>query len=449
MSAGADVAVLDDAFQHRRVARDLDVVLLAAEEAFPGAVLPRGPYREPASALDRADLIVVTRKRASTEAADAVRSAVRRVGLDRPIVHIHLHPTGLRTLAAWMEGRAEGVHPEGPVRVASGVGDPDSVVAAVKGLGLELSDRFDFPDHHHFTTADLARLRRGSRILIVTEKDAVKLQALAPGGGGHPRARAGGRRRRGGRADRVDALRLAGRRGRPGAESEGGRRVTSQPSPEPTAGTDTLEVEVDVVVVGSGIAGLTFALRVAERCSVLLVTKKKRADSNTNWARGGIAAVMGHTDDPALHVSDTLVAGAGLCHRRVVELVVREGPDRIRDLMAWGAEFDRDPDAKLSLGREGGHSHRRIVHAGDRTGRAIESALLLAAERSERLQNRRGPRGRRPPHRRRGVAPAMYRPGGTRCGRSSGRDRGRRDLPGHWRVRSGVPAYDQPPYRHR
>jgi len=149
---------------------------------------------------------------------------------------------------------------------------------------------------------------------------------------------------------------------------------------------ETLSVEVDVVVVGSGIAGLTFALRAAEQCSVLLVTKKNRVHSNTNWARGGIAAVMGEADDPALHVSDTLVAGAGLCHRRVVELVVREGPDRVRDLMAWGAEFDRDPDARLSLGREGGHSHRRIVHAGDRTGRAIESALLEAAERSPRLQ---------------------------------------------------------------
>lgn len=156
----------------------------------------------------------------------------------------------------------------------------------------------------------------------------------------------------------------------------------AQASPTP----ETLAVEVDVVVVGSGIAGLTFALRAAEHCSVLLVTKKNRANSNTNWARGGIAAVMGDADDPALHVSDTLVAGAGLCHRRVVELVVREGPDRVRDLMAWGAEFDRDPDTQLSLGREGGHSHRRIVHAGDRTGRAIESALLEAAERSPRLE---------------------------------------------------------------
>ncbi len=153
-----------------------------------------------------------------------------------------------------------------------------------------------------------------------------------------------------------------------------------------TVPADRLEFEVDVVVVGSGIAGLTFALHAADTVSVLLVTKKNRAASNTNYARGGIAAVMGEKDELALHVGDTLVAGAGLCHRRVVELVVREGPERVRDLMAWGARFDRDPDARLSLGREGGHSQRRIVHSGDRTGRAIESALLEAAERSPRLQ---------------------------------------------------------------
>lgn len=152
------------------------------------------------------------------------------------------------------------------------------------------------------------------------------------------------------------------------------------------AAGDRLEVEVDVVVVGSGIAGLTFALRAAESASVLLVTKKNRAASNTNWARGGIAAAIDDEDDPGLHIGDTLVAGAGLCHRRVVELIVREGPARIQDLIEWGAAFDRDPDTGLSLGREGGHSRRRIVHAGDRTGRAIETALLEAAERSPRLQ---------------------------------------------------------------
>lgn len=133
--------------------------------------------------------------------------------------------------------------------------------------------------------------------------------------------------------------------------------------------------EADVVVVGSGIAGLTFALRMARGASVLLLTKKHRAESNTNWARGGIAAVVGADDDAALHVADTLVAGAGLCHGDVVARIVAEGPARIGDLAAWGTGFHREGDA-FSLGREGGHSRRRIVHAGDRTGRAIETALL-------------------------------------------------------------------------
>ena len=144
------------------------------------------------------------------------------------------------------------------------------------------------------------------------------------------------------------------------------------------------EGRVDVVVVGSGIAGLTFALRAAEHASVLVVTKKNRAASNTNYARGGIAAVIGDDDGVAFHVRDTLRAGAGLCHRDVVEMVVREGRAAVEALAAWGTEFAR-ADGDFSLGREGGHSRRRIVHAGDRTGRAIESALLTALERSENV----------------------------------------------------------------
>lgn len=134
-------------------------------------------------------------------------------------------------------------------------------------------------------------------------------------------------------------------------------------------------IDADVVVVGSGMAGLTLALELAQGASVLLLTKKARAESNTNWARGGIAAVVGTDDEVRLHVEDTLVAGAGLCHPAVVRAVVTDGPARIADLEAWGAAFHRE-GGHLSLGREGGHSRRRIVHAGDRTGRAIESALL-------------------------------------------------------------------------
>jgi len=135
--------------------------------------------------------------------------------------------------------------------------------------------------------------------------------------------------------------------------------------------------DTEVLVIGSGIAGLTFALRAADHAAVLLVTKKERAASSTNYAQGGIAAVMGPDDSFELHVADTLVAGAGLCHRDAVEQLVREGPARVRELMDWGVRFTRERET-LSLGREGGHSRRRILHAHDLTGREIEQALLQA-----------------------------------------------------------------------
>lgn len=182
---GAGVAVLDDAFQHRRLARDLDIVLLAAEEPFPGPVLPRGAYREPAAALERASVIIITRKRASVDQAAAVEDTLRRLGLRRPVVKVHLRPAQLRPLAAWASESLEsesvdGAMPEGPIRVASGVADPDTVVASVRTLGLQVADRRDFADHHDFTPADLAHIRDGARTIVVTEKDAIKLQQLAP-----------------------------------------------------------------------------------------------------------------------------------------------------------------------------------------------------------------------------------------------------------------------------
>jgi L-aspartate oxidase len=139
-----------------------------------------------------------------------------------------------------------------------------------------------------------------------------------------------------------------------------------------------MERTTDVLVIGSGIAGLTFALKLAPRARVLLVTKKERAASSTNYAKGGIASVLGTDDSFDLHVEDTLVAGAGLCHSKAVEVLVTEGPARVRELMEWGARFDEEGPHHLSLGREGGHSRRRIAHAGDHTGREIESALLAA-----------------------------------------------------------------------
>jgi L-aspartate oxidase len=138
----------------------------------------------------------------------------------------------------------------------------------------------------------------------------------------------------------------------------------------------------DYVVVGSGIAGLTFALKAADKGSVAIVTKKSRADSNTAWAQGGIACVTSSEDSVALHVRDTLIAGDGLCNEEVVRSIVSEGPERIAELIALGMHFDerttpeggREPD----LGREGGHSKRRILHAKDTTGFEIEKTLLAA-----------------------------------------------------------------------
>lgn len=139
-----------------------------------------------------------------------------------------------------------------------------------------------------------------------------------------------------------------------------------------------------VLVIGSGVAGLSYALKVADRFRVALVTKKEHTESNTNYAQGGIAAVTAADDSPSLHIQDTLTAGAGLCHRDAVEQMVCEGPQRVRELMEWGARFSRgepsDGEGPLSLGREGGHSRRRIIHAQDRTGREVERALVTAVQ---------------------------------------------------------------------
>jgi L-aspartate oxidase len=140
----------------------------------------------------------------------------------------------------------------------------------------------------------------------------------------------------------------------------------------------------DFVVLGSGIAGLCFALKVAPRGRVAIVTKKDRAESNTNYAQGGIAAVTSREDSVELHVRDTLQAGAGLCHENVVRTIVSEGPARIAELIELGMHFsEREiPSSnglrELDLGKEGGHSKRRILHAKDVTGREVERALLAA-----------------------------------------------------------------------
>ncbi len=138
-----------------------------------------------------------------------------------------------------------------------------------------------------------------------------------------------------------------------------------------------MEVRSDILVIGSGIAGLSFALKAAEYGSVSLITKKAKAESNTNYAQGGIATVMADDDSFQLHIEDTLRTGVGLCHRDAVETVVREGPERLQELIRIGVGFTTR-DGRLDLGREGGHSRNRIVHARDRSGAEIERALLHA-----------------------------------------------------------------------
>src|SRR3990172_967158 len=137
-----------------------------------------------------------------------------------------------------------------------------------------------------------------------------------------------------------------------------------------------MKMQTDFLVIGSGIAGLSFALKVAPYGKVAIVTKKETAESNTNLAQGGIASVIGKEDQFDLHIEDTMKAGAYLCHRDVVEMVVKEGPDRINELIEIGVKFTQNGKGILDLGKEGGHSRHRIVHAADLTGKEIERALL-------------------------------------------------------------------------
>lgn len=143
----------------------------------------------------------------------------------------------------------------------------------------------------------------------------------------------------------------------------------------------------DVCVVGSGIAGLCTALHVADAgYRVSVVTKERLDDGSTRWAQGGIAAALAADDTPAAHAADTIAAGGGLCDRRAVDVLVTEGPSRLRELMARGAQFDRDDAGELMLTREGGHRARRIAHAGgDATGAEVQRALLAAVAAEPRI----------------------------------------------------------------
>jgi L-aspartate oxidase len=140
-----------------------------------------------------------------------------------------------------------------------------------------------------------------------------------------------------------------------------------------------MSIKTDVLIIGSGIAGLFAALKISEYADVLLVTKKNTAESNTNYAQGGIASVIDPNDTFEKHIKDTLIAGAGLCNKEAVEMMVREGPRRINDLINIGTEFTKKGN-KYDLAMEGGHSMPRILHAKDLTGQEVERSLIAAVK---------------------------------------------------------------------
>ncbi|NBS92074.1 FAD-dependent oxidoreductase, partial [bacterium] len=138
----------------------------------------------------------------------------------------------------------------------------------------------------------------------------------------------------------------------------------------------TPHVFTDILVIGGGIAGLRSALSVPDDLRTLVVTKDKIAQSNSSYAQGGIAGVLSPEDRFENHVEDTIVAGAGLCDRSIVEMVIREAPGQINNLVSMGTKFDLD-EGHIALGKEGGHSHHRIVHAlGDATGHEVMRAII-------------------------------------------------------------------------
>ncbi len=150
---------------------------------------------------------------------------------------------------------------------------------------------------------------------------------------------------------------------------------------------EEIEIQTDYLVIGSGIAGLVFALQAAKSKSVAIVTKKEKMESSTNYAPGGIASVLDPDDSFELHIKDTLKSGDGLCSEEIVSMVVHEGPSRIRELISLGINFSHQPGKgeNLDLGMEGGHSRRRIAHTKDMTGREVENILLKHVEENKNI----------------------------------------------------------------
>ncbi len=144
-------------------------------------------------------------------------------------------------------------------------------------------------------------------------------------------------------------------------------------------------MKFDFLVLGSGIAGLTFALKAAKVGTVCIVTKKNLEDTNTRYAQGGIASVMYNPDSVEKHIQDTLIAGAGLCNEKVVRMIISEAPHRIKDLIEWGIEFDKNQHGLFDLAREGGHSEYRILHYKDKTGDQIQQVLSKRARENKNI----------------------------------------------------------------
>ncbi len=149
-------------------------------------------------------------------------------------------------------------------------------------------------------------------------------------------------------------------------------------------------MKTDLLIIGSGVAGLTLAVKYAETFpnkNITIVTKRTEDESNTKYAQGGVAVVLDNkTDSFQKHIEDTLIAGDGLCNPAVVNMVITEGPKRLKELIVWGAQFDLDPTGNLDLGKEGGHSEYRVVHYKDITGYEIERALIARAHQLENIR---------------------------------------------------------------